>query len=95
MSIWSRVSSFASSVVSSFSSAVSSVVSKAKEVAGRAINFMAEKAEGFIGKVSQMWQRIKPHIATGRKILQVLGGFISHPWVKAALAGLDRALAWL
>jgi len=95
MGFWSSVGAAVFSVASSISSAVSSVVSKAKEVATKAIGFMAEKAEGFIGKVSQMWQRIKPHIANGRKILQVLGGFITHPWVKVALVGLDRALAWL
>lgn len=95
MGFFSRVSSIVSSVASSIGNAVSSAFSKAKEVASKAIGFMAEKAEGFIGKVSQMWQRIKPHIATGRKILLVLGGFIAHPWVKAALVGLDRALAWL
>lgn len=87
--------SWVSSAVSYARDVVSNVVSKAKDVVSKAIGFMAEKAEGFIGKVSKMWERIKPHIATGRKILQVLSGFITHPWVKAALVGLDRALAWL
>lgn len=91
MGLWSRICS----AVSYVRDVASSVVSKAKEIAGKAIGFMAEKAEGFVGKVSQMWQRIKPHIGTGRKILQMLGGFITLPWVKSALAGLDRALAWL
>ncbi|RSK68040.1 hypothetical protein EJE24_09820 [Enterobacter huaxiensis] len=89
------IRSWISSAVSYARDAVSSVVSKAKEVVGKAIGFMAEKADGFVGKVSQMWERIKPHIATGRKIVQMLGGFITLPWVKAALIGLDRALAWL
>lgn len=91
MGLWSRICS----AVSYVRDVASSVVNKAKEMAGKAIGFMAEKAEGFVGKVSQMWQRIKPHISTGRKILQMLGGFITLPWVKSALAGLDRALAWL
>ena len=91
MGLWSRICS----AVSYVRDVASSVVSKAKEIAGKAIGFMAEKAEGFVGKVNQMWQRIKPHISTGRKILQMLGGFITLPWVKSALAGLDRALAWL
>ncbi|WP_447853542.1 hypothetical protein [Enterobacter mori] len=91
MGLWSRICS----AVSYVRDVASSVVNKAKEMAGKAIGFMAEKAEGFVGKVNQMWQRIKPHISTGRKILQMLGGFITLPWVKSALAGLDRALAWL
>lgn len=95
MGIWSRVCSCVSSVASFAVNVVSSAVSKAKEVVGKAIGFMAEKAEGFVGKVSQMWERIKPHISTGRKILQVLSGMITLPWIKAALVGLDRALAWL
>ncbi len=76
-------------------STVSSVFSKVKEVAGKAIGFMAEKAEGFIGKVSQMWERIKPHISTGRKILMMAAGMVSAPWLKGALMEIDRGLTWL
>ncbi len=76
-------------------STVSSVFSKVKEVAGKAIGFMAEKAEGFIGKVSQMWERIKPHISTGRKVLMMAAGMVTTPWLKGALMAIDRGLAWL
>lgn len=82
-------------MVSRAVSTVSSVVSKVKEVAGKAIGFMAEKAEGFIGKVSQMWERIKPHISTGRKVLMMAAGMVTTPWLKGALMAIDRGLAWL
>ncbi len=82
-------------MVSRAVSTVSSVVSKVKEVAGKAIGFMAEKAEGFIGKVSQMWERIKPHISTGRKVLMMAAGMVTTPWLKGALMVIDRGLAWL
>ncbi len=82
-------------MVSRAVSTVSSVVSKVKEVAGKAIGFMAEKAEGFIGKVSQMWERIKPHISTGRKVLMMAAGMVTTPRLKGALMAIDRGLAWL
>ncbi len=82
-------------MVSRAVSTVSSVVSKVKEVAGKAIGFMAEKAEGFIGKVSQMWERIKPHISTGRKVLMMAARMVTTPWLKGALMAIDRGLAWL
>ncbi|ANI80656.1 hypothetical protein [Kosakonia oryzae] len=95
MGFFSSVCSFASSVVSSVGSFVSSAVSKAKEYVSSAIGWMAEKAEGFVGKVSQMWTRIKPHISKGRTFLKMVGAYFTHPWVKTALALLDKGLAWL
>ncbi len=102
MGFLSSLGSFCSSVGSAVSSAISSAgrmassaFSAAKEYATKAISWMATKAESFMGNVSQMWQRVKPYIAKGRKILQFVGKVVKHPWVKTALATLDKALAFL
>ena len=67
MGFWSSVRSFCSSVVSSASSAVSSAASavgrvasaaweEAKSIAGKAIDWRADKAENFVGSVQKVWQ---------------------------------------
>jgi len=45
-----------------FKSVVSNVWEKTKEIAGKALNFMAEKAESFIGAVKEVWAKAKPFI---------------------------------
>lgn len=40
----------------------SSLVSAAKTVVARTINFMADKAENLVGKVKDVWQKVKPHV---------------------------------
>ena len=52
--------SFLGRVASSISSAVSSAWSSAKEIAGKAVSWMADKAESFVGKVKDIWEKVKP-----------------------------------
>lgn len=90
-----RLRSFFSSLKSKAMEMGSSLVEKAKNLANKAIDFMAEKAEGFIGEVNQMWQRVKPLISTIRIVVQTFGKIMPFPWLKGALRLLDKALALL
>ncbi len=58
MGFWSSVVSAARSV----GRAVSSAFNTAKEYAGKAIGWMAEKAEGFVNGVKQVWKTVKPYV---------------------------------
>jgi hypothetical protein len=95
MGFWSSVGGFFSSVASGIGSAVSSAWSAAKAVAGKAIGWMAEKAEAFIGGVKNVWQAVKPYVAQIRKSLLMAAEAVPIPWVKAALIGLEKGLGAL
>jgi hypothetical protein len=92
--VWSGVTSIASSVVS----VAKSAWEKTKEVAGKAIGLMAEKAESFVGKVKDVWKKVKPFIA---KVVQpalkiaakwTAANLPTFPWVSAAITAFDKAL---
>ncbi len=91
----SLVSRAASSVASGIASVGSAVFNGAKEMAGRAIGWMAEKAEGFVDGVKKVWSAVKPYVAQIRLVLQSAAAYMPIPWVKAALVGLDKGLAAL
>lgn len=76
-------------------SAISSAYHKTKAVVSKAVGWMAEKAEGFVGSVTQMWSRIKPYLGYARKFLKVVGKRTPWPWLTLAFQGIDKALAWL
>jgi len=93
-SVWSGVTSIASSVVS----VASSAWEKTKEVAGKAIGWMAEKAETFVGNVKSVWKKVKPFIANVvQPALKVAAKWTAaslptFPWVSGAISAFDKAL---
>ena len=92
------LSSFCSSVgsaVRSVASSVSSAWNTAKEVAGKAIGWMAEKAEGFVGGVKEVWESVKPHVNKIRIALDVAAKAAPWPWLKIAIDALGKGLAVL
>ena len=107
MGFWSSVGSFFSSAASAVSSAVSSVTSsvasvaskaweKTKEVAATAVNWMAEKADTFVGSVKKVWQTVKPFIDSHiRPLVRMAAAAVPYPWMKAALIALDKGLGYL
>lgn len=107
MGFWSSVCSFCSSVGSAVSSAVSSVGSAiksaastvwetAKSVASKAVGWMAEKAETFVGNVKKVWESVKPFINSHiRPFLKAAATFVPWPWLKGALLVLDKGLGYL
>ncbi|MGL5954303.1 MAG: hypothetical protein ACRCZ3_14445 [Providencia rustigianii] len=107
MGFWSSVCSVASSIgsaVSSAASAVTRTVSRAwngaKEIATKAVSWMAEKAETFVGSVKKVWDKVKPFISNViRPIVQNAAKqaekVLPFPWIGTALKALDKALGLL
>ncbi len=91
MGLFSSLKSFASSAVRVASSALNT----AKEWAGKAIGWMAEKAEGFVDGVKKAWQAVKPYVGVIRLALQNAAKAMPIPWVRTALVALDTALGAL
>lgn len=102
-SIGNFISSAANAVgsaVSSVASGISSVASKAwektKEVAAKAVNWMAEKAETFVGNIKKVWQSVRPFIDSHiRPLVKAAAAVAPWPWLKGALLALDKGLAYV
>jgi hypothetical protein len=89
----SWVGSAVSSVASTVSRGVSAAFSAAKDMAGRAIGWMAEKAEGLVNGVKKVWEAVKPYVAiiqTALKAAAVATAGI--PWLSGALLLLNKGI---
>lgn len=92
--VWGGITSLATSTVNIAKSAWE----KTKEVAGKAIGWMAEKAETFVGTVKSVWQKVKPYIAkVVQPALKVAAQWTAmalpaFPWVAGAITAFDKAL---
>ncbi len=99
MGFWSSVGSFVSSAVSSVartvSSAASSVYNTAKNIAGKAIDWIADKAEGFVDGVKKVWSAVKPYVEHIRTAIRAAALVVPIPWLKGALLMLDTGLGAL
>lgn len=95
MGFFSSIGSFCSSVGSAISRGVSAVYNKAKEVAGKAIGWMAEKAEGFVRSAKAAWQVVKPYVQKAQGLIRAAAAAAPHPWLKSALLALDAAISTL
>lgn len=96
MGFWSRVGSFVGSAARSVGRAVSSAYNTAKEYAGKAIGWMAEKAEGFVNGVKKVWQTVKPYVEIVRAGLRAAAAATTAiPWLSGALIFLDQGLGAL
>lgn len=85
----------------SVKSAVSSAWETTKEIAGKALDFMAEKAETFVGAVKEVWEKAKPIIENvvrpGIRFAAkwAATNLPTFPWVSTALTAFDKALGVL
>ena len=87
--------SFCRSVGSAISRGASALYNKAKEVAGEAIGWMAEKAEGFVQSTKAAWQVVKPYVQKAQEFIRAAAAVAPLPWLKSALLALDRGLTAL
>lgn len=82
-------------------SVAASAWEKSKEVAGKALDFMADKAESFVGAVKGVWEKTKPFIENvvrpGIRVAAkwAAGNLPTFPWVSGALTAFDKALGAL
>lgn len=106
MGFWSSVGSAISSAARGVSSAVSSVGrgiasaagavwDTAKSAARKAVDWMADEAENFVGKVKDVWATVKPHVVKFAPIVANAIKSIPHPWAQAAAAAIETGLAGL
>ncbi|KAA0943732.1 hypothetical protein FQ186_20855 [Pseudomonas sp. ANT_H14] len=84
-----------SSAVSAVVSVASTVVKKGKEMAAKAIGWLADEAETFVGDVQKVWRTVQPYISKVRAGLLVAAKAVPWPWAKALALGLERALAFV
>jgi hypothetical protein len=91
MGFWSSVGSALRSV----GNAVSSAWDTAKEYAGQAVGWLAEKAEHFVDGVKNAWQTVKPYVEQVRAILRGAAKTVPIPWLSTALSLLEKGLGAL
>ena len=92
MGFWSSVGSFCSSVARGASSVASKVWDTAKSAASKTIDFMADKAENFVGKVKEVWATVKPHVVRIAPIVSNALKMIPHPWAQTAAVAIEKGL---
>jgi len=103
MGFWSSAGSFFSSVVNSvestitsagrsFASGISKAWDTAKNIAGKAVDWLADEAENFIGQVKDIWkmakpwvEKIAPHISLGIALLPF-------PWAGAVAKAVEKGI---
>lgn len=95
MGWFSSLVSGVASVVSTVVKASSTLVKKGKEMAAKAIGWLADEAETFVGDVQKVWRTVQPYISKVRAALLVAAKVAPWPWVKALAVGLERALAFV
>jgi hypothetical protein len=92
----SWVGSAVSSVASTVSRGVSAAYSAAKDMAGQAVGWLAEKAGNFVDGVKKAWETVKPYVEQIRGILKVAAlATVGIPWLSGALYALDKGLGAL
>lgn len=99
MGWFSNVCSSVSRAVSSASRSISNAASRAfdvaKETAGKAVSWLAEKADSFVDGVKETWATVKPYVDKIRTGIRIAAGHTQIPWLKAALTALDLGLGAL
>ncbi|MBC3833643.1 hypothetical protein H8K33_19205 [Undibacterium amnicola] len=99
MGWFSNFCSSVGSAVSSIGSAVSNVASRAwegaREIAGKAVSWMADKAENFVDGVKEVWSKVKPYVAAISPFLKQAAKLAPWPWLSTAITIFDHALQTL
>lgn len=98
MGFWSSVKSFVSSAVSTVASAVSKGFDAAREIAGKAIGWLADEAETFVGSVKETWKKVRPVLAAIKPFFGKAADIAfsaNLPWLGRAIVLLDKALTEL
>ncbi|MGJ7515474.1 hypothetical protein ACSFE6_14235 [Pseudomonas baetica] len=76
-------------------SKVVSAFNTIKEKAVATVNWLADKAETFVGEVKEIWKTVKPYITHARVALDTLAKFSPWPIVTAMALGLEKFLGFL
>lgn len=89
---------FFSSLWSGIKSVASNAWSTVKETAGEVVGWMAEKAEGFVGAVKNVWKAVKPHLDKVQLALRAGAAFLTTTplaFLSPVLLALDNGITVL
>lgn len=78
-----------------FKSAASSAINTMKKAAVATVNWLADKAETFVGNVKKVWKTVKPYISHVRVALTVLAQCSPWPIVTSMALALEKGLGFL
>ena len=103
MGFWSSVGSAFSSAARSVSSAVSSVGrgiastagavwDTAKSAARKAVDWMADEAENFVGKVKDVWKMAKPWVEKIAPYISKGIALLPFPWAGAVATAVEKGI---
>jgi hypothetical protein len=95
--VCSKVGTAVRNVASSVASVASDVWKKTKEVAAKAVVWMADNAETFVADVKEAWKKVKPYIEKLSPFLKQAAKAVGvkYPWLSGALLILDTTLQGL
>ncbi|MCM1934660.1 hypothetical protein [Acinetobacter radioresistens] len=91
----SAIGSAVSSVGRGIASAASAAWNTAKSAARKAVDWMADEAENFVGKVKDIWATVRPHVIKFAPMVSNAIRLIPHPWAQAAASAIEAGLAGL
>lgn len=94
-SIATTVGSVISSSGKAISRAASAVWEGAKDVASKAVGWLADKAETFVGKVKKVWEVAKPYIKAALPVLEKLAAVSPWPWLATGIKVIRKGLEYL
>ncbi len=89
---------FFSDIWGGIKSVASNVWSTVKETAGEVVGWMAEKAEGFVGAVKNVWKAVKPHLDKVQLALRAGAAFLTTTplaFLSPVLLALDKGITVL
>jgi hypothetical protein len=95
MGFWSCVCSFCSSVASGVVSVAKGVWEGAKKIASKAIDWMADSAEKFVGAVKETWTMVKPFVRKISSLLLVAAAAAPWPWLAGAITVVHKGIEGL
>lgn len=93
--VCSSVGNFVSATINTVKDVVSATYETVRNVAGKAMGWMAEKAEVFVGDVKKAWKAVKPYVEKVRGYLLVAAAAVTHPWLRSALIMLEKGIGAL
>lgn len=93
--VCSSVGNFVSATINTVKDVVSATYETVRNVAGKAMGWMAEKAEVFVGDVKKAWKAVKPYVEKVRGYLLVAAAAVPHPWLRSALIMLEKGIGAL
>ena len=92
MGFFSSIGSFASKAASAVVSAAKKTYEVAKQAVGKAVGFLATKAEKLVEDIKETWVRMKPNVEKFRGYLKLAANYAPFPWMKVALMAVDKGI---